>query len=284
MILQVHQAIIRFHGPHRITFIHVNVLKHSGFFPGKVKSLLNVTFVENVSHRQAIFRLTCVAILVKNHSFVKSVGRGLFAASGDVQRHIIIHSGEKPHLCDICGRGFSNFSNLKEHKKNHAAEKVFTCDECGKSFNLPRKLVKHRIRHTGEKPYNCSVCGKRFAGSGDLQRHIRTHTGEKPYPCETCNKCFSRSAVLRRHKKTHCKAIVDEFSHAMEIPDLEKSQCSDFFTQEISVSFLSASEKCPPHSKGHLPIELDPWSTVCQGKAWGGKSRSETEFESCQTV
>lgn len=56
--------------------------------------------------------------------------------------------------------GFSNFSNLKEHKKNHAAEKVFTCDECGKSFNLPRKLVKHRIRHTGEKPYNCSVCGK----------------------------------------------------------------------------------------------------------------------------
>ncbi|XP_058049373.1 zinc finger and BTB domain-containing protein 49 isoform X2 [Ahaetulla prasina] len=201
-----------------------------------------------------------------------------FAASGDVQRHIIIHSGEKPHLCDICGRGqelmaegfilawsgFSNFSNLKEHKKNHAAEKVFTCDECGKSFNLPRKLVKHRIRHTGEKPYNCSVCGKCFAGSGDLRRHIRTHTGEKPYHCETCNKCFSRSAVLRRHKKTHYKAnsesaaIVDEFSHAMEIPDLEKSQCSDFFTQEISVSFLSPSEKCPPNSREHSPNEFGP--------------------------
>lgn len=45
--------------------------------------------------------------------------------------------------------GFSNFSNLKEHKKTHTADKVFTCDECGKSFNMQRKLVKHRIRHTG---------------------------------------------------------------------------------------------------------------------------------------
>ncbi|XP_053111944.1 zinc finger and BTB domain-containing protein 49 isoform X2 [Hemicordylus capensis] len=186
-----------------------------------------------------------------------------FAASGDVQRHIIIHTGEKPHLCDICGRGFSNFSNLKEHKKNHTVEKVFTCDECGKSFNLPRKLVKHRIRHTGERPYSCSACEKCFAGSGDLRRHIRTHTGEKPYTCETCNKCFSRSAVLRRHKKIHCKADIegtntlDEFTQAVEIPDLEKSQGSDSFAQEISVTLLPVSVKFPIHSTGNPSSEFD---------------------------
>ncbi|KAM6220852.1 LOW QUALITY PROTEIN: zinc finger and BTB domain-containing protein 49 [Rhynchocyon petersi] len=129
-----------------------------------------------------------------------------FAASGDVQRHIIIHSGEKPHLCDICGRGFSNFSNLKEHKKTHTADKVFTCDECGKSFNMQRKLVKHRVRHTGERPYSCSACGKSFGGSGDLRRHVRTHTGEKPYTCDVCDKGFTRAAVLRRHRKMHGRA------------------------------------------------------------------------------
>ncbi|XP_063166851.1 zinc finger and BTB domain-containing protein 49 [Candoia aspera] len=216
-----------------------------------------------------------------------------FAASGDVQRHIIIHSGEKPHLCDTCGRGFSNFSNLKEHKKNHAVEKVFTCDECGKSFNLPRKLVKHRIRHTGEKPYSCSVCGKCFAGSGDLRRHIRTHTGEKPYRCETCNKCFSRSAVLRRHKKTHCKAssersnIVDEFSHVMEIPDLEKSQSSDFFTQEISASFLPASEKCPLHPAENSPDEFDrpgaPFGKTRPGMIKGRQKLSSDPAKLCKS-
>ncbi|KAJ7398189.1 Zinc finger and BTB domain-containing protein 49 [Pitangus sulphuratus] len=180
-----------------------------------------------------------------------------FAASGDVQRHIIIHSGEKPHLCDICGRGFSNFSNLKEHKKTHTADKVFTCDECGKSFNMQRKLVKHRIRHTGERPYSCSACGKCFAGSGDLRRHVRTHTGEKPYTCETCNKCFTRSAVLRRHKKMHCKAseegpnTLDEFTPGIETSDLDKSQSSDSFGQEMSVTLLPVSVKFPVRPTGN---------------------------------
>ncbi|KAH0616305.1 hypothetical protein JD844_027330 [Phrynosoma platyrhinos] len=191
-----------------------------------------------------------------------------FAASGDVQRHIIIHTGEKPHLCDICGRGFSNFSNLKEHKKNHTVEKVFTCDECGKSFNLPRKLVKHRIRHTGDRPYSCSACGKCFAGSGDLRRHIRTHTGERPYNCETCNKCFSRSAVLRRHKKIHCKDddgspnTLDDFTQAMDISDLEKSQSSDSFTQELSVTLLPVSVKFPVQPNGNSSSELDNFHKV----------------------
>ncbi|XP_003898519.2 zinc finger and BTB domain-containing protein 49 isoform X2 [Papio anubis] len=189
-----------------------------------------------------------------------------FAASGDVQRHIIIHSGEKPHLCDICGRGFSNFSNLKEHKKTHTADKVFTCDECGKSFNMQRKLVKHRIRHTGERPYSCSACGKCFGGSGDLRRHVRTHTGEKPYTCEICNKCFTRSAVLRRHKKMHCKAgdespdVLEELSQAIETSDLEKSQSSDSFSQDTSVTLMPVSVKLPVHPVENSVAEFDSHS------------------------
>lgn len=65
----------------------------------------------------------------------------------------------QPNPAVLC-LGFSNFSNLKEHKKTHTADKVFTCDECGKSFNMQRKLVKHRVRHTGERPYSCPACGE----------------------------------------------------------------------------------------------------------------------------
>uniref|UniRef100_A0A8C9DPW0 Zinc finger and BTB domain-containing protein 49 n=1 Tax=Prolemur simus TaxID=1328070 RepID=A0A8C9DPW0_PROSS len=189
-----------------------------------------------------------------------------FAASGDVQRHIIIHSGEKPHLCDICGRGFSNFSNLKEHKKTHTADKVFTCDECGKSFNMQRKLVKHRVRHTGERPYSCSACGKCFGGSGDLRRHVRTHTGEKPYACELCSKRFTRSAVLRRHAKVHCRAgaagpgVLGGVAGALEASDLERSQSSDSFSQDTSVTLMPVSVKVPVNPVENPVTEFDSHS------------------------
>lgn len=82
--------------------------------------------------------------------------------------------------------GFSNFSNLKEHKKTHTADKVFTCDECGKSFNMQRKLVKHRIRHTGERPYSCAACGECRAPQARRLCPLWSRQAEAfspPWPC-----------------------------------------------------------------------------------------------------
>ncbi|XP_028270866.1 zinc finger protein 497-like isoform X2 [Parambassis ranga] len=138
-----------------------------------------------------------------------------------LERHALIHTGEKPYCCSICGRGFNQKGNLKTHYKVHLGRKgsVEFDDEANPITSELSEYLKSlpgesRIRSS----LRCLECGKECESQSALQaHHITTHTegaadskadehnASQLLFCRRCGIQFSEKEKLEEHMKTHVK-------------------------------------------------------------------------------
>lgn len=127
-----------------------------------------------------------------------------FRVSQGLVRHLReTHAGIKNFPCDLCGRMFATRRNVEEHRRIHTNERPYICDLCGKAFKQKASLFVHNRSHTDSFPYKCSYCNQGFRTRPPLLVHVTRHTGEKPYACDICGRCFRIKYELKRHRLIH---------------------------------------------------------------------------------
>ncbi|XP_026548787.1 zinc finger protein OZF-like, partial [Notechis scutatus] len=108
------------------------------------------------------------------------------------------HKDGPRHSCLLCGRAFTRKSSLNRHLIIHTGEKPYKCAHCGKSFNRKTNLLSHEMVHARDKSYQCSDCGKNFKPKWGVNAYQIDHTGEKVYKCISCKKSFRQRLELGR--------------------------------------------------------------------------------------
>jgi hypothetical protein len=84
-------------------------------------------------------------------------------------------TGERKHVCQVCGKGFQSRKHLSQHSSVHLQLKASNCDVdgCNKSYTYSSGLAQHKKEvHEGVQ-HECYECGRRFGHKHHMSRHIK---------------------------------------------------------------------------------------------------------------
>ncbi|XP_062376957.1 ras-responsive element-binding protein 1 isoform X2 [Sardina pilchardus] len=158
-------------------------------------------------------------------------GKSLSSASS-LDRHMLVHSGERPYKCSVCGQTFTTNGNMHRHMKIHdkepagpipisppsptkrrraSAKRKGSQDEDGEQTEKANnnmvcvseeKDTENASQDKGEDDkLPCPICLKAFRCKSDLETHMDTHP-DSSLRCDLCCLSFRTHRSLLRHNAT----------------------------------------------------------------------------------
>ena len=127
-----------------------------------------------------------------------------FTGFSELKNHLTVHSDERSHSCPECNNRFKTKYQLGTHMKTHRVPDQM-CSMCAACFTSPTKLKLHIDRvHKKLRPCKCDRCERSFSDKGKLKDHIqRIHEDNRPWVCESCGRTFKIKMDLAAHLLMH---------------------------------------------------------------------------------
>uniref|UniRef100_A0A8C1V2V8 Ras-responsive element-binding protein 1 n=1 Tax=Cyprinus carpio TaxID=7962 RepID=A0A8C1V2V8_CYPCA len=153
-------------------------------------------------------------------------GKALSSASS-LDRHMLVHSGERPYTCVICSQTFTTNGNMHRHMKIHEKDANSIPTPSSFTLNKRRRLPTKKkpseedeveqaeeppvkkvmlVQKSGEDDsvkseeeiLHCPICFKTFNCKYDLETHMETHP-DTTLRCNICCISFRTHRGLLRH-------------------------------------------------------------------------------------
>ncbi|XP_078390642.1 zinc finger protein 148-like isoform X3 [Cetorhinus maximus] len=223
----------------------------------------------------------------------------------------------KTHVCEQCSAAFRTNYHLQRHILIHTGEKPFHCDECDMRFIQKYHMERHKRTHSGEKPYQCEYCLQYFSRTDRLLKHRRMcHENQGKTPGKNPamktepiilainaeNRFLSppkdiinpRKKVKTAEKPALATSDKEETGNPAEVK-MDKGDCVEYYTSNLKVKDEYKVEQCSlviaqsSHSNDHLgeayqnQMNLHPTKLVLK-KVVSSKKSQKTAEELNQTL